>query len=70
MASEVVHHVPLRAEALSAVLGALERPVVVMNSHMHRQIMPIVEGLAAGGDWADKICPQLVICEMGLQVAG
>ena len=31
--------------------------------------MPVVEGLAAGGHWADKICSELVIRQVSLQMA-
>ena len=57
MTSEVVHHVALRPEALPAVLWALERPVVVVHAHVHGKVVPVVERLATGGHWADKICP-------------
>ena len=69
MTSEVVHHVALRPEALPAVLWALERPVVVVHAHVHGKVVPVVERLATGGHWADKICPKLVIGQVGLQVA-
>eukprot|EP00353_Schmidingerella_taraikaensis_P007191 CAMPEP_0185580450 /NCGR_PEP_ID=MMETSP0434-20130131/16558_1 /TAXON_ID=626734 ORGANISM="Favella taraikaensis, Strain Fe Narragansett Bay" /NCGR_SAMPLE_ID=MMETSP0434 /ASSEMBLY_ACC=CAM_ASM_000379 /LENGTH=108 /DNA_ID=CAMNT_0028198719 /DNA_START=1025 /DNA_END=1351 /DNA_ORIENTATION=- len=69
MASEVVHHVSLCAETLSAVLGAREGSVVVVHAHVHGQVVSIVEGLPAGGHRAYKVGPQLVVCQMSLQVA-
>jgi hypothetical protein len=47
VASEVVHHVAFGAEALAAVLRALERPVVVVHAHVHRKVVSVVERLAA-----------------------
>lgn len=43
VASEVVHHVTLGAEALATVLGAVERPVIVVYAHVDRQIVSVVE---------------------------
>ena len=48
VASKVVHHVALGAEALAAALRALERPVVVVDPHVHLQVVPVVERFAAG----------------------
>lgn len=62
MASQVVHHVALRAEVLAAVLRALERPVVVVNAHVHHEVVAVVERLLAGGHRANKVRPQLVVC--------
>lgn len=39
-----------------------------MDAHMHRQVMPIVERLAAGNYWANKICSQLVIGQVSLEM--
>ena len=68
MAPEVVHHVALGAEALPALLGAVERPVIVVHSNVNRQVVPVVEALSTAWDWTDKNCSRLVISEMGLQV--
>lgn len=68
MASEVVHHVALSAEALAAVLGAIERPVVVVYAHVDRQVVPVVERLLAGGHSADEVCPRLMVSEMSFEV--
>jgi len=35
VSSKVVHHVALGTEGLATVLGARERPVVVVDTHMH-----------------------------------
>ncbi len=43
MTSQMVHHVTLGAEALAAVLRALEWPVVVVHSHVHGQVVAIVK---------------------------
>lgn len=48
----MVHHISFCPEALATVLGTLEWTIVVMNSHMDRQIVPIVEGLLASLDRA------------------
>ena len=42
MASKMVHHVAFGAEALAALLGAVEGPVVVVHPHMDGQIVSIV----------------------------
>lgn len=68
MTSEVVHHVAFSAEALAAVLGAVEGPVVVVYPHVDGQIMPIVEGLLAGGHSAYKICSRLMVCKVSLEI--
>ena len=48
----MVAHVPLRPEALSAVLRAGERPLVLVNPDMDVEILLLAEGLAAGGESA------------------
>ena len=68
VAPKVVHHVAFGAEALSAVLGAVKRPVVVVHADVNREIMPIVEALSAACDWTDENCSRLVIGQVGLQV--
>lgn len=67
MTSEVVNHVTLRAEALAAVLGALEGTQVVVYTHVHRQVVSVVEDLVARGHWAGKVWPALVICKVSLK---
>ena len=47
VASEVVYHVALGAEALAAVLSALEWPVIVVHAHVHRKVVSVAERLAA-----------------------
>ena len=64
----MVHHVTLGSEALTAVLRAVERPVVVVHSHVDRKIVSIVEVLLAFGHRANKLCSRLVVCQMSLQV--
>ena len=54
VASEVIHHVALGPEALSTILRAVIRPVIVMNTHVDKQIVPIVERLEAVGHSAYK----------------
>ena len=61
MAPQVVHHVPFSAEALSAGLGALVGSMVGVDAHMDRQVVPVVKGLATGGNGADEVCPAPVI---------
>lgn len=68
MAPEVVHHVTLGSEALTAVLRAVERPVVVVHPHVDRKIVSVVEVLLAFGHRANKLCSRLVVCQMSLQV--
>lgn len=68
VAPEMVHHVTLGAEALAACLGAVERPVVIVHSHMDGQVVPVVEGLLAVRHRADEICPRLMVCKVSLKV--
>ena len=68
MASEMVHHVAFGAEALAALLGAVEGPVVVVHPHMDGQIVSIVEALLTIGHRADEIGPRLVVCKVSLKV--
>ena len=44
---KVVHHVSFGPEAFATVLRTDERPLIVMNAHMHRQVVSIVERFAA-----------------------
>ena len=69
MTSKVVNHVTLGAEALAAVLGAFEGAQVVMHTHVHRQVVPVVENLVTTGDWAGEVRPALVVREMSLETA-
>ena len=64
----MVHHVSFCPEALATVLGTLEWTIVVMNSHMDRQIVPIVEGLLARLDRAYENWAGFVISEVGLEI--
>ena len=65
----MIHHIAFGAETLAAGLGALERPSIVVHAQVYRQIVPIVERFAAGDDWTDKICPKLVVGQVGLEVS-
>ena len=47
MASLVVSHVSFGAEALATALGALEGPLVGVDSHMDSEILFLTEGFAA-----------------------
>ena len=47
MASLVVSHVAFGAEALATALGALEGPLVGVDSHMDSEILFLTEGFAA-----------------------
>jgi hypothetical protein len=67
MTPEVVHHVALGAETLSAVLGALERAVVVVHTHVDGQVMPVVKGFLARGHSADKVSARLVVGQVSLE---
>ena len=68
MAAEVVHHVALGAEAFAALLGAVERAIVVVHAHVHLQIVPVVERLVAARHLAIEVCPGLMVCQVSLQV--
>lgn len=68
MPPEVVHHVTLGSEALTAVLRAVKRPVVIVHPHVDRKIVSIVEVLLAFGHRANKLCSRLVVCQMSLQI--
>jgi len=67
MASEMVHHVALGAETLPAVLRALEGTVVVVHTHMNRQVMPVVERFFAGRNSADEVGTRLVVGQVSLE---
>ena len=67
MASEMVHHVALGAETLPAVLRALEGAVVVMDTHVDGQVMPVVERFFAGGHSADEVSARLVVGQVSLE---
>ena len=43
----MVHHVALGTETLAAVLGALEGPMVVVDSHVDGQVVPVIERFLA-----------------------
>ena len=47
MASLVVSHVAFGTEALATALGALEGPLVGVDSHMDSEILFLTEGFAA-----------------------
>ena len=47
MASLVVSHVSFGAEALATALGALEGPLVGVDSHVDSEILFLTEGFAA-----------------------
>ena len=47
MASFVVSHVSFGTEALATALGALEGPLVGVDSHMDSEILFLTEGFAA-----------------------
>ncbi len=51
----MVHHVALGAESFATFLGALEGAVIVVDTHVHGQIMTIVKRFAALGDWAHVV---------------
>lgn len=67
VASKMVHHVSFGAEGLAAVLRALKWSEVVVNPHVYRQIVAIIEGLATGLNGTDEFCPALVIGQMSFQ---
>ena len=68
MASEVVHHVALGAEALPTVLRTIERAVVVVYPHVNGQVVPVVERFLTGWHSADKLCSRLMVGQVSLEV--
>ena len=66
----MVHHVALGAEALAAVLGTFVRPLVVVNAHVDRQVVPVVEGLSALDHRTDEVAATLVVCHVIFEVLG
>ena len=68
MASEVVHHVAFRPEALSAVLRAVKGTVVVVHPHVDGQVVPVVERFFTCWHSADEFCPRLMVSQVGLEV--
>ena len=64
----MVYHVTLCTEALSTLLGALKRSRVVVNPHVNRQIMAIVELLLTCLDRAENVLSGKVVGHVGLHV--
>ncbi len=65
----MVNHVTLSAETLATVLGALEGAQVVVDAHVHRQIVSVVENFVAVRHRAGKTWPALVILQVSLKAA-
>jgi hypothetical protein len=64
----MVHHVALGAEALTAILWAVEGAMVVVHAHVHRKVVPVVKGLATGRDRAHIICSRHMVCHVRPEV--
>ena len=58
VATLVVPHVSLGAEALSTVLWARKRPFIFVNSNVNLQVLLLTEGLVAPWKWAlERLSP-------------
>ena len=67
MASLVVSHVAFGAEALATALGALEGPLVGVDSHVDSEILFLTEGFAASRVYTLVGLGPIVQVEVGVE---